>query len=205
MSSAGGRRISPGLVVGVIALVLALGGSAAATSWRHLDLLADSYTTVGAPGAPKFGDGGQGDCVWSSPGEGSVQISGLNPPSFYRDPVGTVHLSGVAAEANGPGGDAVCGGEDGLEDAVIFVLPARHRPENVEIVGGAQLEALVIPDEGATVAGVGMPPGAVVAVDGIGLTVLDGAEFRAAGPGTAPIESDPAELPGPIGLRRALR
>jgi hypothetical protein len=204
MITSGGRRISPGLLVAVIALVVALGGSAAATSWRHLDLLSERYTEVGSAGAPAFGDGGQGDCLWES-AETANMLSGLNPPSFYRDPVGRIYLSGVAAQKNGAGGDGTCGIDDGLEDAVVFVLPARYRPENVEIIGGARLEALVIPDEGATVAGVAMPPGAVVSVDGFGLTVLDGAGFRAAGRGTAPIESDPVDLPGPKALGRALR
>ena len=204
MITSGGRRISPALLVSVIALVAALGGSAAATGWRQTDLLTENYTKVGATGAPAFGNGGQGDCLWQS-AEDANMLSGLNPPSFYRDPLGRVHLSGVADQVPGPGGDGSCGPGDGLEDAVVFILPPRYRPENVEIIGGAQLEALVIPDEGATVSGVAVPPGAVVSVDGFGLTVLDGAGFRAAGRGTAPIESDPVALPEPEALGRALR
>jgi hypothetical protein len=190
--------------VAVVALVLALGGSAAAKSWKHIELLAEPYIQVGGPSAPAFGNGGEGDCVWGPPGNGSVGISGLNPPSFYRDPLGRVYLSGVASSVDGPGGDGVCG-SDGVEDEIVFVLPPAYRPENVEIIGGAALEALVVPDEGATVGGVSVPPGAVLAVGGVGLTVLDGAGFRAAGPGTAPIESDPAAVPSVAELKHAVR
>jgi hypothetical protein len=200
-----GRRPSPALILAAIALVLALGGTAAATSLRQLEAATEPYHLVGAPGEPAFGNGGQGDCIWRD--AGAAVIEGLNPPSFYVDPFGQVHLSGAAALEMGTGGDGDCGGDDAAEDWVMFVLPSGYRPENVEVIGAVDdLEALVVPDEGAILSGARVPPGAVLGLSGAGITVLDGAEFTAAGRRTAIIEdSEPAAQLGSVGhLRRIL-
>jgi hypothetical protein len=196
------RRPSPALIVSAIALVLALGGTAAATSLQQLERATEPYHLVGATGEPQFGDGGQGDCVWAN-GEAMVS-AGLNPPSFYRDPFGRVYLSGVAAFEPAPGGDGDCGPDDVTEDSVVFVLPPQYRPENLEVIGNGDFEGVVVPDEGAVLGGTKVPPGAVVAIGTFGMTVLDGTEFRAAGYGTAPIESNPVTVSSLSKLKHAL-
>jgi hypothetical protein len=198
------RRQSPALVIAAIALVLALGGTATATSLRQLEAATEPYHLVGAPGEPALGNGGQGDCLWHD-AEGVIE--GLNPPSFYVDPFGEVHLSGVAALEMGSGGDGECGGNDASEDWVMFVLPPGYRPENVEVIGAVDdLEGLVIPGEGAVLNGARVPAGAVLGVGEAGITVLDGVEFTAAGRRTATIDgSQPAAQLGSLGrLRRLL-
>jgi hypothetical protein len=204
MEAGRARMPSPAMVVAVIAIVAALGGTAAAKSWRHLQIPIEPVTVVGALPGPAFGDGGQGDCVWGAAAADEIEISGLSPVSFYRDPVATVHLAGVATQANGPGGDGGCGGGDGIEDLVVFVLPPGYRPGNVEVIGGMRLEALVIGEAGAVVAGTKLPPGAVVAIGGQGVTVLDSASFRAAGE-TDAIGRPPAKAPSLGEFKRAVR
>lgn len=188
-------RPSAAMVIAWIALTISLGGTAAATGWRQTLISAEPFQAVGAPGAPAFSDGGQGDCVWTNADPSSGQISGLNPVAFYREPTGGVHLVGVAARSGGSGGDGGCGESDLTEDSIVFVLPAGYRPENVEIVGGTRAEVIIVPEEGAVISGVEVPPGSVVSFGG-DVVVLDGAEFRAAGDGTAPIADShaPAEV-----------
>ena len=249
MSSSTQRRPSPAFIVSVIALVVALAGTASALPGKNTvnkgdlkknsvggseivrdaiksaevkdgklkgrDLgegtvgateLADSepFRRVGAPGEPPLSNGGEGDCVW---GPSSVAVAGLNPISFYRDPLDVVHLAGAANATDGSGGDGVCDPTDPgeAEDALIFVLPEGYRPENVQFAGSGILSVLVIPDEGAVINGQAIEPGAVVALIGVG-TVLDNGLFRAAGTGTSVIEaSAPARLGSFEELRRALR
>jgi hypothetical protein len=179
-----GWRPSPSLVLAAIALVFALGGTATATSVRQLEAVTEPYHVVGAPGEPAFGNGEQDDCIWAN--AKGMFVEGLNPAAFYRDLFGAVRLSGVVGFDAGPRGDGSC---DTAEDAVAFVLPPGYRPENVEVVGSGDLEALVIPG-----------------FAGSGATVLDGIEFRAAGPGTAPIEDSapPVELGSIARLSRLL-
>ena len=164
---------------------LADGGVAA------VDLAADEpFHKVGAAGEPALGNGAEGDCIWSAPPVG-VPYPDLNPVGFYKDSHGTIHFSGVAGAADGPGGDANCGGpgSEEIEDATVFTLPAGYRPANVELIFGGGGLVLIAPDEGFVVGPDSVPPGAVLAASGSSAVLLDGAEFRAAGAGTAPIES----------------
>jgi hypothetical protein len=196
-----GWRPSPSLVLAAIALVFALGGTATATSLRQLEAVTEPYHVVGAPGEPAFGNGEQDDCIWAN--AKGMFVEGLNPAAFYRDLFGAVRLSGVVGFDAGPRGDGSC---DTAEDAVAFVLPPGYRPENVEVVGSGDLEALVIPDEGVVIGDTAIKPGSVLGFAGSGATVLDGIEFRAAGPGTAPIEDSapPVELGSIARLSRLL-
>ncbi|MFL5871559.1 MAG: hypothetical protein ACJ75R_10780 [Solirubrobacterales bacterium] len=184
-------RSTAGIALGVVALVAGVAASAIAGSWHDLDQYTEPFHKVGAAHEVPLGDGGQGDCVWGSPQPETLTVSGLNPPAFYRDQVGTVHLVGVAEAVNGPGGDASCGGGDEVEDLAVFKLPPSYRPENIELATGGGHLIMIVPDEGATIGGMVAAPGSVIPLDGFGLTVLDGITFRAAGPGTRPISSDP--------------
>ena len=169
---------------------LADGGVAA------VDLAADEpFHKVGAAGEPALGNGAEGDCIWTSP-TATIPLADLNPASFYKDSHGVVHLAGVAAAANGPGGDAACGGAPGEfgEDLTAFTLPVGYRPANVELVAVGGTPVFIAPDEGIVISGEPVAPGAVLAPGGSGL-ILDGAAFRASGAGTAAIES-PRRKPG---------
>jgi hypothetical protein len=184
-------RSTAAIAIAVVALVAGAAGSAIAGGWHDLDQYTETFHKVGDARQVPFGNGGQGDCVWASTQPGAITVDGVNPPAFYRDQVGTVHLAGVAEAVNGPGGDGTCGGGDEVEDLTVFRLPPGYRPENVELATGGGRVILIVPDEGATIGGLTAAPGAVIPVDGVGLTVLDGITFRAAGPGTRPISSDP--------------
>ncbi len=202
MNSSRTPRQPATMVIAVIALVAALGGTAAATGWHHVRFPVESFHRVGAAGQPAYGNGGQGDCVWSELRPASALVTGLNPAGFYKDPFGEVHLVGVIEQSNGPGGDGGCGGPDLLEDSVAFILPRGYRPENAELSGDAGAQ-LIVPDEGATLQGVAVPAGAVIPLTGT--TILDGVTFRAAGSGTRPIETDAQpRLRSLRALRRAL-
>jgi hypothetical protein len=181
-----GRPPSPALVVAAIALVASLAGTALAgpggampDRWKF----PEPFHPIGAAGEPAFSVGGQGDCVWANAGAAATGIEGLNPAAFYRDPVGEVHLVGVARAQDAGGGDGACGGGDTLEDLVVFVLPPGYRPENVTVPG----RVVVVPEGGAEIDGESVPGGAVLAVGGFGAVMLDGIAFRAAGPDTRPI------------------
>jgi hypothetical protein len=189
--NAGGIRSTSAIVIALCALVASFGGEAIAGSWHDLDQYTEAFHKVGAPGQPPLGDGGQGDCAWGAPRPETIAIDGVNPPAFYRDLAGVVHLVGVTEAVDAAGGDGHCGDSDAVEDLVVFRLPVGYRPENIEITSGAGQMVLIVPDEGATIGGEPVPPGAVVPVNGFGLTVLDGIEFRAAGAGTRPISATP--------------
>jgi hypothetical protein len=189
--NARGIRSTSAFVIAICALVAGFGGQAIAGGWHDLDQYTESFHKVGAPGQPPLGDGGQGDCQWGAPRPETIAIQGMNPPAFYRDLAGVVHLVGVTEAVDAPGGDGHCGDSDAVEDLVVFRLPAGYRPENVELASAAGQMMVIVPDEGATIGGEPVPPGAVVPVNGFGLTVLDGVDFRAAGPGTRPIAANP--------------
>jgi hypothetical protein len=150
------------------------------------DLAADEAPhVVGAAGEPTLGNGGDGDCLWQD-----SRGPGFNPLSFYRGKDGRVHLAGLPAAQNGPGG---CGPE--LEDSRIFTLPPTYRPANVEsFISGAPdgtvaVGVVIGADQDTQVEGLGtIPAGAVLvnpstpsdAPQGVG---LDGLDFRAPGTG----------------------
>jgi hypothetical protein len=192
-------RSAAAIAIAAGALFVALGGSALGGGWHHLDLTrTEPFHLVGARGEPPLSNGGQGDCVWDEPQPGTLSVDGLNPAAFYRDATGEVHLVGVVEAVAGTGGDGQCGNADALEDMVVFTLPAGYRPENVELANGGGHTIVIVPDEGATIGGEPVPAGAVLPVDGFGLTVLDGISFRVAGPGTRPISATHAPSLGSV-------
>jgi hypothetical protein len=155
------------------------------------DDLADPepFQRVGAPGAPPFSDGGEGDCDWRFLGAEHP----VNPLGFYKDPLDLVHLVGGLESTSAPGGDATCDptevGE--LEDGIVFTLPTGYRPENTTRVGVTDdFAAIVVGDEDITLGGEVIPAGTVMATSVVSEPRIwvDGASFRAAGPGTEPID-----------------
>jgi len=157
------------------------------------DLTPDEpFHLVGAPGEPAFGNGGEGDCLWSDVADASLSPpQPFNPVSFYKGKDGIVHLAGIAQAKNGPGGDAACGGSDNTaNENTIFVLPAGYRPPHLIILPGAGGTAggFAVNGDTPVVSGTTViPPGVVLlagtASDGT-LHPLDGSDYRAAGAGT---------------------
>ena len=82
--------------------------------------------------APTLSNGAEGDCIWSNTISPPLSI---NPAGFYKDALGRVQLSGLISAANGPGGDAACGGagDESIEDNIAFILPEGYRPANDEV------------------------------------------------------------------------
>jgi hypothetical protein len=138
---------------------------------------------VGQPGEPTFGNGGQGDCIWSNYSDAQFPPGTLNPVSFYKDPYGRVHLAGAGDATDGPGGDGVCGTDN--DDQFVFVLPPAYRPAHLELFPNAASASNLVIVGGATdqfVIGGIVPAGAVVLGGPTsGVAVLDGISFRAAG------------------------
>jgi len=144
---------------------------------------AQKFTLVGTTGAPPFGNGGQGDCIWSN--EASADF---NPAGFYKDPFGVVHLTGVVQSGNGSSGDMQCGPSDN-EDSIIFRLPTAYRPPHVvDFATGSGIPVAVVGVQDLTVDTTTYPAGSVFVVVGAPHQntgePLDGVQFRAAGAGT---------------------
>lgn len=164
------------------------GADVADGSLTGADLGADEAPhVIGAVGEPTFGNGGDGDCLWQDFG------APFNPVSFYRGKDGRVHLAGVPASQNGPGG---CGGE--FEDFRVFTLPPAYRPANVELFssatdfGSVPVGVVIGADQdtqldlGPPFGAVTIPAGAVIdlgSADSPQGVALDGLDFRAAGTG----------------------
>jgi hypothetical protein len=158
------------------------------------DLTPDEpFHIVGAPGEPAFGNGGEGDCLWSNVASASLSPPNpLNPTSFYKGKDGIVHIAGVAEATDGPGGDAACGGTDNTAtEGTIFTLPAGYRPPHLIILAGAGTAggAFAVNGDAPVVSGTTViPPGVVLFASGAysspTLVPLDGSDYRAAGPGT---------------------
>jgi hypothetical protein len=196
------RHLTYANVVASLALFLALtGGSAIALRGtdrvdsgdirdgevRTRDLAGpEPEHVVGARGEPRLVD--RDDCKWTS----RAPELPFNPPSFYRDPFGIVHLAGVLQVDDGPGGDGACDPGDGA----MFVLPPGYRPAHVEVqvVQGGPGESLdgessvvIGPRQPAEIGGEAIAAGSVSTIDdptgpelGSGTYVLDGISFRAA-------------------------
>jgi len=180
-----GGDVSNGSLTGDDVLDASLGGPDVANgSLTGADLAADEAPhVVGAGGEPTLGNGGGGDCLWQTSG------APFNPVSFYRGKDGRVHLAGLPAAQNGPGG---CGPE--VEDARIFTLPPTYRPANVEQFssatdgGSAPVGVVIGADQDTQLGGNTIPAGAVLVrpdspsdlPQGV---ALDGLDFRAAGTG----------------------
>ena len=156
------------------------------------DLSAEEpFRHIGDAGQPGFGNGGEGDCLWSklvAPG-----VDPFNDPAFFKDARGIVHLTGALRAQDGLGGDGAC---DDLPDSFAFVLPEGYRPAGLSVfpVAGATRDttdndAGQLAIAGATDFVIGtttVPAGTVFLGTGPNDTnlTLDGITFRAAGPGT---------------------
>jgi hypothetical protein len=75
--------------------------------------------------APRFANGGGGDCIWSN-----YDTGGHSAAAFFKDPSGGVHIKGLVRASNGPDGDMSCafGSTSAGEDVDIFFLPEGYRP-----------------------------------------------------------------------------
>ena len=194
------QSLSPAaLLVAVLALVVAATGAgyAAATigtndikddavtsakvkdgSLKAADLVKESkYKAVGSAGAPKFSDGGQGDCVWQN---GSLQLPGVAKTSFRKDRFGTVHLAGLPFFADGPGGDANCDASGEPEDGLIFKLPKDFRPAKTQLRVMGSSGLLVITGKALASPGIFVPAGSVyISGSSGGGVLLDGITYEA--------------------------
>jgi hypothetical protein len=146
---------------------------------------AEGFHLVGQPGEPAFGNGGQGDCLWSNFSDPTIAPPGtFNPVSFYKDPYGRVHLNGAAEQNAGTGGDTNCSEDD---DSYMFTLPPRYRPAHVELLPPAHLSNVIL--VGATTdqsfGSILVPAGVVAAITSASSIGLDGLDFRAVGPGNS--------------------
>jgi hypothetical protein len=129
-------------------------------------------------GSAAFGDGGEGDCVWQS---GHTQIPGLARVGYRVDRFGTVHMSGVAVAADGPGGDAVCESTE-AEDIRVFRLPSAYRPVKhvlrIQPTGTETGTVIIAGRNGLNVPGVSLPAGTVAWTGDVNFgVILDGISF----------------------------
>jgi len=197
-------------VAATLAVFLAVaGGSAVALDGRNTvdsgDIIngevrardlapAEAFHVVGQRGEPALLNGGQGDCLWQS--RATATPLPFNPPSFYKDPYGVVHLAGALTVVDGPGGDRRCDVAEETDDERIFVLPPGYRPARVEVhtvqggPGGSldgEDAVLIGPAKDVVAGGETLPAGTVfVSGDPTGVEstsgayFLDGVSFRAA-------------------------
>ena len=145
---------------------------------------AESIHLIGAPGEPAFGNGGEGDCIWSSaPSIALPYAYRLNPAGFFKDALGYVHLTGFLFPQSGPGGDGSCGGAAGetSEDTIAFVLPEGYRPLNDELRVGSGGAAVIIGTTPLSDPPDFFPAGAVTAISPGGPILLDGTVFEPVG------------------------
>ena len=146
-------------------------------SLRNADLTPeDPVTYVGRKGAPAFGNGGEGDCIWRS---AHTQLPGVARPGFRTDRFGTVHLTGIALPEDGAGGDGECQNE--VDDNVIFVLPRAAWPARTQYLPvRAYSGLLIVGPTGYEDEQVAIAPGSVVWGGPSEAVVLDGVSFPSA-------------------------
>ena len=155
----------------------------------------EAIHVLGAPGQPGFGNGGQGDCVWST----FNNFTGipLNPAGFYKDAYGVVHLTGAVQRNPGSGGDAACDDEDN-SDKIAFTLPPGYRAPEMSLftaTSGGPGDLLVIAGDTDRGAGsINIPAGTVLfaGAPGVAQVSLEGITFRATGSGGGVDHSAPA-------------
>lgn len=182
------------MVIAILALVLAGAGAgySAATigtsdiqnnavtgkkvkngSLKAADLVKEKKYT-----SPTLGNGGDNDCLW---GDASmVALPGLRKVAYRTDRFGTTHLSGIALQQDGPGGDAACGGTDAVADFTIFTLPQSARPSASLYMMTMTGNLLLIPGPGGLDLGGGtvIPSGAVLCSSLGDPCFLDGISFE---------------------------
>ncbi len=130
----------------------------------------EAWHEVGTAGEPQFGDGGEGDCLWSNWDNGGNH----NSAAFYKDQFGVVHLKGLVKATDGS--TALCDAVEG--DLTIFQLPAGYRPARREVhvaISNEQLGRVDIDLDGTVSAGVGTPN---TVANAKGWLSLDGITFR---------------------------
>lgn len=151
---------------------------------------AEAFHLVGDPGEPAFGNGGQGDCIWSN--YTGPPVGDQNEPAgFYKDPYGVVHLTGTVMSSDGVA-NGCSTGNDRFEDNTVFELPSADQPPRVVAFavaqGGTTNVVVVVGTQPVTTAQGTLQPGAVVVNGGTGPFTggigLDGVSFRAAGSNT---------------------
>ena len=144
---------------------------------------AESLRLVGAAGQPTLGNGGEGDCIWSTTPSFPLPYR-FNPPGFFKDVLGNIHLTGILFPADGPGGDTNCGGGAGetSEDSVAFILPEGYRPTNDILAAGGGAGTIIV---GSTPLVIppsdSYPAGAVTSISPGSPVLLDGVVFEPAG------------------------
>jgi hypothetical protein len=187
LGSVGSDELADGAVgSGEIADAAVGSGEVADGSLQPGDLAApEPLRVVGTAGEPTFGNGGDGDCGWV---DNNGFLGGM-PVTFFKDRDGVVHLSGIAAAANGSGGDGACDNSGGVDELLndfrIFTLPPGYRPPRpIQIVTSSfgAFRTLVIGGEtDMAVGGQTFPAGAVIETNGMtGPVALEGLSFRAA-------------------------
>ncbi len=134
------------------------------------DWRSEAWHEVGTTGEPQFGDGGEGDCLWSNWDSGFNH----NSAAFYKDQFGVVHLKGLVKAKDGSVGQ--CAAVEG--DLTIFQLPAGYRPARREVhvaISNEQLGRVDIDSDGTVSAGVATPN---TVANAKGWLSLDGITFR---------------------------
>jgi hypothetical protein len=120
----------------------------------------EAYRQVGTPGNPAFGS-----CMGPTPWANT--LGPFVPASFYRDPLGTVHIAGTVFCVVPP-----------LPNTTVFTLPAGYRPaaqvefSTPEGVGAGAVADMVVTGAGNVNHGPGSVPPLVFTVG------LDGIAFR---------------------------
>jgi len=167
------RRPRPALVISLIALFVALGGTTYAATTLPRNSVGTKQLQKNAVTASKIMNGAVTARKVAAPeawhevgatGEPSFQNGWTNDDAlaevtagFYKDPFGVVHLKGLLA--NGTNG-------------AIFALPLGYRP--------GKILAEVVTRNAGTVGTLEVgPAGYVIAVSGTGVLSLDGVTFRA--------------------------
>lgn len=205
------------MVIAILALVLAGAGAgySAATigtsdiqnnavtgkkvkngSLKAVDLAKEKKYT-----SPTLGNGGDNDCLWSD--VSVTALPGLRKVAYRTDRFGTTHLSGIAIQQDGPGGDAACGGMDAVVDYTIFTLPEGSRPAASLYMVTSTGNLMLVPGPGGLDLGGGtiIPSGAVLCSSLGDPCFLDGISFETArakvtprGTTTRPISAEGREL-----------
>ncbi len=132
------------------------------------DWRSEAWHEVGTTGEPQFGDGVQGDCLWSN-------FDTLhNSAAFYKDQFGVVHLKGLVKATDGSTG--LCHGDE--QDLTVFQLPEGYRPVVREVhvaISSEQLGRVDVDPDGTVSVGVATPNNVANAKHWLS---LDGITFR---------------------------
>lgn len=150
-----------------------------------------------------FGNGGEGDCLWS---DATNVLPGIAPVGWRTDRFGITHLSGIAVVQDGPGGDGACAGgteAEAVGDYSIFVLPPAARPAAHLYLVRDEVLTFIIGAGGFNLGSTTIPAGTVLCTKtSIGGCWLEGIEFPTAAAKVMPRSSRPSSRPlTPAGRR----